>query len=235
MFDKTFKRKIKLRIGFTLLERFKEFNLNHCIVIKPFYNDSYIFFKEEIKNLIFFKWSIGLFINILTKIFRFSYLTNFKILFQEKFSKYSIKNAEIFCYLDQIKSDKSYITLSDEKDEYGRYIPKIHISNFNNELESAIYVQKEISNIFLNSKFQFKPYKLNKNSFYSGQHHSGTARIGFDENSGVVDKDLKFFETNNLFVCDSSIFSNFGNSNPSLTILAFAHRLANYLKNSVKN
>lgn len=49
--------------------------------------------------------------------------------------------------------------------------------------------------------------------------------MGHDENEGVVDKNLKVFGIDNLYVCDGSIFTTAGN----VTISAFACRLAEHL------
>ena len=47
---------------------------------------------------------------------------------------------------------------------------------------------------------------------------------------GVVDKNLKVENTNNLYVLGSSVFSSGGHFNPTFTIVQLALRLANHLK-----
>lgn len=63
----------------------------------------------------------------------------------------------------------------------------------------------------------------------SAAHHLGTARMGRDPRTGVVDRDLKVFGFSNLFVCDASVFPTAGAANPSLTITALALRLGEHL------
>ena len=55
------------------------------------------------------------------------------------------------------------------------------------------------------------------------------------EENGVVDKNLKVFGVDNLYVCDGSIFPTSGNVNCGLTISAFACRLANHLSANLNN
>ena len=65
--------------------------------------------------------------------------------------------------------------------------------------------------------------------FFYGNHQCGTARLAKNKKIGVTDKNLKVFDTKNLFICDTPIIPIFGNSNPSLTIFALAKKLSNYL------
>ncbi len=50
------------------------------------------------------------------------------------------------------------------------------------------------------------------------------------ERDGVVDRDLRVFGVNNLFVCGSSVFPRITASTPTLTIVALAARLASHLQ-----
>jgi choline dehydrogenase-like flavoprotein len=63
-----------------------------------------------------------------------------------------------------------------------------------------------------------------------GFHLMGTTRMAADERHGVVDADLKVFGTDNLYVASSSVFPTAGISNPTLTIVALALRLADHLR-----
>ncbi|MFI6296505.1 GMC oxidoreductase [Nonomuraea sp. NPDC050790] len=60
-------------------------------------------------------------------------------------------------------------------------------------------------------------------------HEVGTLRMGADESRGVVNPDLKVFGTDNLYVCDLSVFPTSPAANPSLTLAALALRLADHL------
>jgi choline dehydrogenase-like flavoprotein len=63
----------------------------------------------------------------------------------------------------------------------------------------------------------------------SGIHYAGTCRMAADPTGGVVDKDLKYFTSKNLYVCDGSVIPALSEKHPSLTIMALAHRLAEHL------
>jgi choline dehydrogenase-like flavoprotein len=60
-------------------------------------------------------------------------------------------------------------------------------------------------------------------------HHLGTCRMGGDPARAVVDADLRVHGTSSLYVLGSSVFVTGGAANPTLTIVALAHRLADHL------
>ncbi|MFD0751770.1 GMC family oxidoreductase [Mucilaginibacter calamicampi] len=62
-----------------------------------------------------------------------------------------------------------------------------------------------------------------------GVHQLGTTRIADSADKGVVDRDVKLFGTNNIYVCSSSVFPTSGQANPTFFLGAFAVRLASHL------
>ena len=63
-----------------------------------------------------------------------------------------------------------------------------------------------------------------------GTHQIGTTRMGANAREGVVDGELRCFDAPNLFVASSSVFVTSGQANPTLSIVAFAARLAERLE-----
>jgi choline dehydrogenase-like flavoprotein len=63
-----------------------------------------------------------------------------------------------------------------------------------------------------------------------GGHHMGTTRMGTDPAVSVVNADCRTHDVENLFIAGSSVFPTGGEANPTLTIVALAHRLAELLK-----
>ncbi len=61
-------------------------------------------------------------------------------------------------------------------------------------------------------------------------HQCGTVRFGKDPKTSVLDVNCKTHEIDNLYVVDSSFFPSSGAVNPSLTIIANAIRVGEYLK-----
>jgi choline dehydrogenase-like flavoprotein len=65
--------------------------------------------------------------------------------------------------------------------------------------------------------------------FEGNYHHLGTTRMHPDARRGVVDPDAKVHGVRNLYVAGSSVFPTYGCSNPTLTIVALALRLADHV------
>jgi len=66
-------------------------------------------------------------------------------------------------------------------------------------------------------------------SYVGGCHHLGTARMSERPEDGVVDGDGRVWGLDNLYLAGSSVFPTGGFANPTLTIVALAHRLADLL------
>lgn len=63
-----------------------------------------------------------------------------------------------------------------------------------------------------------------------GGHHLGTARMGNDPKTSVVDAHGRVHETENLYIAGGAVFPTSSQANPTLTIVALAIRLADQLR-----
>lgn len=62
-----------------------------------------------------------------------------------------------------------------------------------------------------------------------GYHHMGTTRMSTSARTGVVDANCTVHGYHNLHIAGSSVFTTGGWANPTLTLLALTHRLADHL------
>jgi choline dehydrogenase-like flavoprotein len=67
-----------------------------------------------------------------------------------------------------------------------------------------------------------------------GGHHIGTARMGSDPRSSVVDADCRVHDVHNLYVAGAAVFPTSGQANPTLTLVALALRLAGELRRELE-
>jgi choline dehydrogenase-like flavoprotein len=65
-----------------------------------------------------------------------------------------------------------------------------------------------------------------------GWHHMGTTRMHDDPRLGVVDAQCRVHGLDNLYIAGSSVFPTYGYTQPTLTIVALALRLAKHLAGS---
>jgi choline dehydrogenase-like flavoprotein len=64
---------------------------------------------------------------------------------------------------------------------------------------------------------------------YGGGHTMGTTRMGRSPADSVCDADCRVHGYENLYLAGSSTFTTGGAANPTLTLVALAHRLAVHL------
>ncbi|KIH84031.1 GMC oxidoreductase [Pseudomonas batumici] len=64
---------------------------------------------------------------------------------------------------------------------------------------------------------------------WRADHAACTCRMSDNEQEGVIDKNLKLFGVDNLYVCSNAAFPNTGAINPTLTLTALALRLGERL------
>lgn len=70
---------------------------------------------------------------------------------------------------------------------------------------------------------------IDESRIHDSNHPLGGTRMGETAATGVVDRDCRVHGTANLFVLGGSVFSTGGHANPTLTMVALAHRLASHL------
>ena len=69
----------------------------------------------------------------------------------------------------------------------------------------------------------------------AGWHNMGTARMGSDPATSVVDARGRAHEVRNLFVIDGSVFVTSAGVNPTSTIQALALYIADHMKKNLAN
>lgn len=87
------------------------------------------------------------------------------------------------------------------------------------------------------ARFDYKPHTLEEDLMRFGAyggHHIGTARMGTDPRSSVVDADCRVHSVRNLFVAGSAVFPTSSQANPTLTLIALSLRLGDFLSRQLR-
>ena len=111
------------------------------------------------------------------------------------------------------------VTLADETDQYGLRIPRVTYSNGDNERAMIRHAVE-----FMDQALQAIGATDRWREWDDTCHLNGTARMGDDPASSVVNADCRSWDIPNLWICDGSVFPTVGGCNPSLTIQAIACR-----------
>lgn len=146
----------------------------------------------------------------------------------------SICHGDLFFMTEQLPNPASRIDLSKRKrDQYGYPVARVNwrlsrddVERFGRTLDLVMASLERHSEVRGLRKDDIADWL---GSVSSAAHHLGTARMATSPAAGVVDANLKIFGVNNVWISDGSVFPTAGSVNPSLTICALGHRLADHL------
>ena len=130
---------------------------------------------------------------------------------------------------EDLPEEHNRVTLDDElTDGHGIPSPKVRYTlseNSNRMLDHGVERAKEALDAAGAKKLFWSRQRRN-----AGWHLLGTARMGDDPNTSVVDRWGRAHDVPNLFVIDGSVFTTAASINPTATIQALALRTADYIK-----
>ena len=138
---------------------------------------------------------------------------------------------------EQAPNHKNYIDLSANRDMFG--IPRVVLNWKKFEIDrKTIDKSVEVFNNWLMdidggrlqlSEWMIKNYNYPEDDELAGNHHMGGTRMHENHIYGVVDKNCKVHGSDNIYIAGSSIFTTGGHNNPTLPIVQFSLKLADYL------
>ena len=156
--------------------------------------------------------------------------------FKEEISKPGPWNMALEAYGECLPYFDNKVELHPElKDQWG--IPILHISCELKENEHKILKAGSEMGVEMMEKAGFKditPGDPKEWIFGDGIHEMGTARMGRDSKTSVLNQWNACHDVPNLFVTDGSFMTSSGCQNPSLTYMAFTARAANYAVDEMK-
>jgi choline dehydrogenase-like flavoprotein len=142
---------------------------------------------------------------------------------------------DVLVVTEQAPNPSSYITLSTERDRLG--LNQVELNWTLSSLEhhtlqrSLQLVMEGVQTAGWLQTSNLTPLELLRHQPVHGSyHHLGTTRMSLDPKQGVVDTNCLVHGLSNLYIAGSSVFPTGGISNPTLTLVALAIRLADHLK-----
>ena len=124
-----------------------------------------------------------------------------------------------------LPQERNQVTLADEKDQYGLPVARVTYSLCDNDKRLI-----EHSLAFMTQALAAAGASDIWRQTDDTCHLNGTARMGDDPATSVVDSDCRSWDIPNLWVCDGSVFPTVGGVNPSLTIQAIACRTGDRIR-----
>lgn len=126
---------------------------------------------------------------------------------------------------EMLPQERNRVTLADTKDQYGLPVARVTYSWCDNDRALIAHSLKFMGQA-LDAAGAAEIWSQEDDTC----HLNGTARMGFDPETSVVDADCRSWDIANLWICDGSVFPTVGGVNPSLTIQAIACRTADRIK-----
>lgn len=141
-------------------------------------------------------------------------------------------------HAEQEPNPASRVTLGEETDALG--LRRIHVDwRYTGQDVATVSralqaLKREIQRSGV-GRFDYDPAQveteMTRYGAYGG-HHIGTARMGLDARTSVVDANCRLHESDNVYVASAAVFPTSGQANPTLSIVALALRLADHLRDT---
>lgn len=141
---------------------------------------------------------------------------------------------EMLHMTEQAPDPDNRIVLGDQVDRLGCRLMQIHWKWNDIDIRSARRAQEiyaeELSKIGLGRFELQRDRDVPTILLPSVHHHMGTARMHSDPKQGVVDAQCRIHGVSNTYIASSAVFTTGGYANSTLTIMAFAIRIADQVK-----
>jgi choline dehydrogenase-like flavoprotein len=124
-----------------------------------------------------------------------------------------------------LPDERNRVTLADETDEFGLKVARVTFSYGDNDKRLIRHAMQSMRDC-VDAAGVRDLWEENDDTC----HLNGTARMGADPRTSVVDADCRSWDIPNLWICDGSVFPTVGGVNPSLTIQAIALRTADRIR-----
>lgn len=124
-----------------------------------------------------------------------------------------------------LPQERNRVTLAQERDQYGIPIARVSYSYCDNDKRLIRHALN-----FMGEALRASDARDIWEEEDDTCHLNGTARMGSDPHTSVVNADCRTWDIPNLWICDGSVFPTVGGVNPSLTIQAIACRTADRIK-----
>jgi len=156
---------------------------------------------------------------------------------KRRFPVFCIQKLTLVCLVEQAPDACSRVTLADRKDALGMPISRIDWRIGEVEWRSVLRLNEliglELRRLGLpehSKNAQLSEEVDWRSNFIDRYHPSGTTRMADSPMQGVVNRNCQVHGVAGLYIAGSSVFPTAGHGNPTLTIVALAIRLADWLK-----
>lgn len=148
-----------------------------------------------------------------------------------------IRSVRLRNFIEMEPCRENRVTLADAVDAFGERLPLVRHACTARDRESLIELHRVLAAELAANGFgrlagdlaAADPWPIDQDA----SHHLGTARMGDDPITSVVDRHCRVHGVANVHVAGGAVFATSGCANPTYTIVALAIRLAEHLAREV--
>ncbi len=134
-----------------------------------------------------------------------------------------------------LPNEHNRFTLSDQKDKWGLPVLSFEAEFGTNELKMREDMMNDAAEMLEAAGFKnISTYNSQTTHIGLGIHEMGTARMGRDPKTSVLNKNNQVHAVKNVFMTDGAAMVSASCVNPSLTYMALTARAANFAVNELK-
>ena len=128
------------------------------------------------------------------------------------------------------------ISLDNQKlDNWGLPLVKVDFEYGSNEIAMMEHMTKSSEEMLMKAGFKNVGSYRTSPAPGSAVHEMGTARMGKDPKTSVLNKHNQLHDVKNVFITDGSCMTSSGSQNPSLTYMALTARACRYAINQINS
>jgi choline dehydrogenase-like flavoprotein len=154
---------------------------------------------------------------------------------KEEYVKFGDWGLDLMGFAETLPVFKNHVRLStDKKDDWG--MPQLIMSaEFGqNELKMRVDMKNDAAQMLEAAGCKDVETYDNEPGFGLSIHEMGTARMGLDAQTSVLNKNNQVWGCANVFVTDGACMTSSSNVNPSLTYMALTARAVDFAVNELK-
>lgn len=155
--------------------------------------------------------------------------------FKKEVRKWTGARVVLASHGEMLPSEKKFVELDPAvKDKWGIPVIKINHPWEENDYAMYKYIRRTYEELFTEAKAVDVRLPNQPDTPGHSIHEMGTAHMGSDPKTSVLNQFNQSWEVKNLFVVDASAFTSGTHKNPTLTIMALSWRASDYMLAEMK-
>ncbi|MDQ2929519.1 MAG: GMC family oxidoreductase [Gemmatimonadota bacterium] len=154
--------------------------------------------------------------------------------YKRMLQEYFTRSVYVLAHATSLPVETNSITLDPtQKDAWGLPAIRMTFAEHPNDVKLNEYMQDRAIEL-LDAAGAKKSWRFSRDPWFPQVHLLGTARMGNDPKTSVVDKHHRAHDVPNLIIVDGSSFVTSGRGQPTMTIQALAFRAADHAARAAK-